>query len=173
MSQLFASGGQSIRVSASTSVLPIQIYDTGTGKTRHMQWKQWGRAMHVCVCTHACVRIQRVLLFVTPWTVACQAPLSMYFSRQEYWSGLPFSLPGHLPNPGIELTFLLSPALAGGFFTNCAPWEIPELCTVQSVSQFSPSVMSNSLRRHETQHAWPPCPSPTAGVYSNSCPLSW
>jgi len=40
---------------------------------------------------------------------------------------LPFSPPGHLPDPGIELTSLLSPALAGGFFTNCATWEIPEL----------------------------------------------
>ena len=39
---------------------------------------------------------------VTPWTVACQAPLSMGFSRQEYWSGLPFPSPGDLPNPGIE-----------------------------------------------------------------------
>ena len=43
-----------------------------------------------------------VWLFVTPWTVACQAPLSMGFSRQEYWSGLPFSSPGDLPNPGIK-----------------------------------------------------------------------
>ena len=41
-------------------------------------------------------------LFETPWTVACQAPLSMGFSRQEYWSGLPFPSPGDLPNPGIE-----------------------------------------------------------------------
>ena len=41
-------------------------------------------------------------LFVTPWTVACQAPLSMGFSRQEYWSGWPFPSPGDLPNPGIE-----------------------------------------------------------------------
>ena len=40
--------------------------------------------------------------FVTPWTVAHQAPLSMGFSRQEYWSGLPFPLPGELPNPGTE-----------------------------------------------------------------------
>ena len=39
---------------------------------------------------------------VTPWTVACQAPLSMGFSRQEYWNGLPFPSPGDLPNPGIE-----------------------------------------------------------------------
>ena len=46
--------------------------------------------------------LSRVQLFVTPWTVACQAPPSMEFSRQEYWSGLPFPSPGDLPNPGIE-----------------------------------------------------------------------
>ena len=44
----------------------------------------------------------RVQIFATPWTVARQAPLSMGFSRQEYWSGLPFASPGELPNPGIE-----------------------------------------------------------------------
>ena len=44
-----------------------------------------------------------VQLFATPWTVACQAPLSMGFLRQEYWSGLPFPSPGDLPNPGTEL----------------------------------------------------------------------
>ena len=46
--------------------------------------------------------LSRGRLFVTPWTVACQAPPSMGFSRQEYWSGLPFPSPGDLPNPGIE-----------------------------------------------------------------------
>ena len=46
--------------------------------------------------------LSRVRLFVTPWTVAHQAPLSMGFSRQEYWSGLPVPSPGDLPNPGIE-----------------------------------------------------------------------
>ena len=46
--------------------------------------------------------LSRVQLFVTPWTVACQAPLSMGFSRQEYWSGLPFPPPGDLPDPGTE-----------------------------------------------------------------------
>ena len=54
---------------------------------------------------------------VIPWTVACWAPLSMGFSRQEYWSGLPFPPPGDLPDEGIELTSLVSPALAGRFFT--------------------------------------------------------
>ena len=46
--------------------------------------------------------LSRVQLFVTPWTIAYQAPWSMEFSRQEYWSGLPFPSPGDLPNPGIE-----------------------------------------------------------------------
>ena len=46
--------------------------------------------------------LNRVQLFATPWTVAHQAPLSMGFSRQEYWSGLPFPSPGDLPDPGIE-----------------------------------------------------------------------
>ena len=57
-----------------------------------------------------------VWLFVTPWTVALQAPQSMGFSRQEYWSGWSCPSLGDLPNPGIEPSFLLSPALAGGFF---------------------------------------------------------
>ena len=46
--------------------------------------------------------LSHVPLFVTPWTIACQAPLSMEFSRQEYWSGLPFPSPGDLPDPGVE-----------------------------------------------------------------------
>ena len=68
-----------------------------------------------------CVRVQslsHVQLFVTPWTVARQAPLSMEFPRQEYWSGLPFLLPGDLPDPGIEPTSL---ALAGRCFTTELP----------------------------------------------------
>ena len=47
--------------------------------------------------------LSHVWLFVTPWTVVCQAPLTMGFSRQEYWSGVPFPSPGDLPNPGIKL----------------------------------------------------------------------
>ena len=51
---------------------------------------------------------------VTPWTVALQTPLCMGFSRQEYWSGLPFPSPGDLPNPGMEPAFPVSPALHAG-----------------------------------------------------------
>ena len=57
-----------------------------------------------------------VSFLATPWTVACQTPLSMRFSRQEYWRGLPFPSSGDLPNSGIEPVSLASPVLAGGFF---------------------------------------------------------
>ena len=72
--------------------------------------------MCVCVCVLSCVR-----LFVTPWTVACQTPLSVEFSRQEYWSELPFPSPGDLPDLGIKPTSLVPPALAGRFFTTVPP----------------------------------------------------
>ena len=54
--------------------------------------------------------LSRIQLFVAPWTVANQVPLSMGFSRQEYWSGLPYPTPANLPNPGNEPTSLVSPA---------------------------------------------------------------
>ena len=62
----------------------------------------------------------RVQLCETIWTVVCQAPLSMGFPRQEYWSGLPFPYPGDLSKPGIEPEPVMSPAGAGGFFTTSA-----------------------------------------------------
>ena len=58
-------------------------------------------------------------------SVALQAPLSMGFSRQEYWSGLLCPPPEDLPNPGIEPTSLTSPASTGGFFTTSTTWEAP------------------------------------------------
>ena len=64
-----------------------------------------------------------VLFFVTPRTVVRQAPLSMGFSRQEYWSELPCPPPRDLPDPGVEPTYLSSPELAGEFFTSSATWE--------------------------------------------------
>ena len=73
----------------------------------------------------------RVQLFEIPWTVVHQSPLSMGFSRQEYWSGLPFPSPGDLPDPGIERCSLLCPELAGGFFTTSAPWEAQRSCRLQ------------------------------------------
>ena len=75
----------------------------------------------MCMCEYALSWVQ---LFETPWTVAHQVLLPMEFSRQEYWSGLPFPTPGDLPNPGIEPTSLVSPVLADRFF-NIVPLEKP------------------------------------------------
>ena len=65
-----------------------------------------------------------VQFFMTPWTVAHQAPLAMDFSRQGYWSGLLFSSPGDLPNPGIKHMAPASPALQTDSL-HCAPWKDP------------------------------------------------
>ena len=66
--------------------------------------------MYACTWVLSCVQF-----FVTPWSIATQAPLPMGFSRQEYWSGLPFPSPGDLLNPGTEPTSLVFPELADGF----------------------------------------------------------
>ena len=73
--------------------------------------------------SRACMlsRFSHVRFFVTPWTVAHQAPLSMGFSRQEHWGGLPFPFPGDLPNPGIEPASLVSPALPAGSLPLASP----------------------------------------------------
>ena len=74
---------------------------------------------HACVLGHfSCVRLS-----VTLWIVARQAPLSMGFSRQAYWSGLPCPPPGDLPNPRTAPMFLTPPSLAGGFFNTSTNWE--------------------------------------------------
>ena len=112
------------------------------------------------MCACMLVHFSCVWLFATLWTVTCQAPLSMGFSRQEYWSGLPCPPPEDLPNSGIEPASLMFPALAGGFFAT------------STTLLLSCSVMSYPVRSHGLQHARPPCPSPSPGVCSNSCPLN-
>ena len=147
MSQFFESGGQSIGVSASESVLPMNIQGlfllglTGLislqskglkSLLQHHSWKAlvlWGSAFFVVQFSHPYrttgktialtlwIFVGKVMsllfnmlsrllscvqLYANPWTVACQAPLSMEFSRQEYWSGLPFPFPGDLLDPGIK-----------------------------------------------------------------------
>ena len=66
----------------------------------------------MCACM-----LSHVRLFATPWTEVLQASLSLEFSRQESWSGLPFLPSGDLPDPGLKLETPLSPAFVGGFFT--------------------------------------------------------
>ena len=73
--------------------------------------------IYLYVLSHFC----HVQLFATLWTAAHQAPLAMGFSRQEYWSGLPFPPPGDLPDPGIEPASLMSSTLAGGFLPLAPP----------------------------------------------------
>ena len=103
--------------------------------------------LYVC-CVLSC--FNRIRLFVTLWAVGHHAPLSMGFSRQEYWSGLPLPPSGDLPDPGIEPTSLMSPALAGGFFTTRATWEaLP--CLLGSEWK---SLSSNSLRPHGLYSPW-------------------
>ena len=92
--------------------------------TRHMETKgeknpqTSSNLLTVCMW---CAVLSSVRLFVNPWIVARQVPLSMEFSRQEYWSRLPFPIAGDLPNPGIEAASLASPALAGRFLTTVPP----------------------------------------------------
>ena len=68
-----------------------------------------------------CAVLSRARLFATPWAVAHQAPLSMEFSRQEYWSGLPFPFPGDLPDPGMEALTRKLPALQADALPLCHP----------------------------------------------------
>ena len=99
-------------------------FDTQLGEIRHLPgdlgtkemecelqekqflYKKQFLLVTLCVCVYACVvceSLSHARLFATPWTAAHQAPLFMRFSRQGYWSGLPFPSPGDLPNPGIKL----------------------------------------------------------------------
>ena len=102
----------------------------GQGHNRSHEWKSgqgctwtwccyWSHTSFTsCMLSHSSC----VWLFVTLWTVASQAPLSMRFSRQENCRGLPFPSPGDLPDPGIKPASLKSPALAGRFFTTSPTW---------------------------------------------------
>ena len=117
----------------------------------------------------------------------------MGFSRQEYWSGLPFPPPGGLPDPGMEHTSHVSLALVGRFFIYWATWEAKTIkCYPPKVGMYGlfarvnlhwppmlPSVQFSSvallcltLQPHELEHERPPSPSPTPGVHSDSCPSS-
>ena len=78
--------------------------------------------MHMCMLSY----FSHARLLATPWAAAHQAPLSMGFSRQEYWSELLCPPPGDLPHSGIEPASLMSPALTGVFFTTNAAWETPK-----------------------------------------------
>ena len=100
--------------------LVLQWLRVWTSNTRDMGLipAQGSKACFVCVCIQS-----YPTLCDSVDCEAQQAPLSLEFSRKEYWSGLPFPSPEIFPNPGIEPTSLMSPALAGRFFTISATWE--------------------------------------------------
>ena len=97
--------GQSLLVAC--SVKPINTPDT---------------CITVCFCARSVSQLSLTLCDYMDYV--CQAPLSMEFSRQEYWTGLPFPTPGDLSNPGIKPVSLTSPALAGEFFTTTPPGKL-------------------------------------------------
>ena len=102
-------------------------------------WPALSSQSHVCMLS----RFSRVQLNVTPGTVACQASLSMGFSWQEYWSGLPCPPPGDLPKPGMKPTSLKTPSLAG---RSLAP---PGKPNPQCLSMFlRRGIYSPTLRKH-------------------------
>ena len=93
--------------------------------------------------------LSRVRLFATPWAVAYQATPSMGFSRQEYWSWLPFPSPGDLPNPGIEPR---SPALEADALTSEPPGK-PNLKVRSSKAEPEKGILAQMILMRETLHA--------------------
>ena len=103
-------------------------------------------SMHACELSH----FSRVQLFATPWTIARQAPLSMGFSRKEYWRGLPCPFPRDLPNLGIKPTFPVSPALQADSLLlshQGSPPRIPVLSLIKKIIRGIP------LNGHSDQNA--------------------
>ena len=102
----------------------IYMYKFYSQKTFFSPLNMLIKIVYVCVRMLSCV-----LLFVTPWAVVCQAALSMKFSRQEYWSGLPFPPPGTLPNPWIEHACLVS-AGSSALQADCSPCTVITLIKI-------------------------------------------
>ena len=122
-------------VVASLSLMSCVVWDKSPsnleslaweGRSRRRNWYFWIKSFIKCLCMLN--HISHVQLFVTLWIVAYQAPLSLGFSGQEDWSGLPWPPSGDLPNPGVEPMSLMSPALAVRFFTTSATCEAPPKC---------------------------------------------
>ena len=133
-------------------------FQTWTGR-----WWHWYCRIHlceshgVCVCVCVCVYVQslnHVWLCATPWTVACQAPLCMQFSRQEYWSGLPFPTPVDLPHPGIDLCFLCLLHWQAIFFNTSATGEAWALWWVPSVYRAACGRGSGSAVQDSPSAVW-------------------
>ena len=117
-----------------------------TNRNERYQPSMWS-----CMLSH----FTHAWLFATIWTIAHQAPLSMGFSRQEYWNGLPCPPPGDLPNPRIKPVSPRSPALAGGFFTTSATWEAHQP-SVHIVNESKKTFSEEALLIKQLKRCWAP-----------------
>ena len=131
-------------------VMPLPILSCDLGNRNSI----FSLKFQLCMCAKL---FQLLANSATLWTLGSQNPLSNGFSTQKYWSGLPCPAPGDLPDPGIKLKRLKRQTRTGR-------WVLSVQCSC--------SVVSDSLQPHESQHARPPCPSPTPGVHSDSRPSS-
>ena len=126
----------------------------GVTKTRVSDWTELNWMVRTlnpneakgCMLSYCCV-----WLFVTRWTVAHKAPLSMEFSRQEYWSGLPFSPPRGLPDPGIKSTSPSSPELASRFFNTEPTWEAPNQKVISLQKNYICLIRNSILPENKTK----------------------
>jgi len=105
-------------------------------------------------CVLSC--FSHIRLFATLSTVACLAPLSMGFSRQECWSGLPFPPSGNLPNPRIEPVPLMSPALRGRFFTTSATWKVLKYSYAVNLNCILEKACKKNLQEEIHPHTYTP-----------------
>ena len=133
---------------------------------------------HACTCMHACILscFSPVWVFATLWTIALQAPLSVGFSRQEYWSRLPCP-PGDLPDPGIKPKCLTCPAFVGGFLTSSTIWEA-HVCMHTHTNVHTLMVCQSSIGKSRWGRIWMPTCSHwlprsmvcEVGSYLENCP---
>ena len=129
----------------------VQIPDPGSVPS----WVCLGKLLlsfPICVYVYVCVHAQSCLTLCDPWTIACQPPLSMEFSRQQYWSELPFPPPGDLPNSRIEPE---SPALASRFFITTPPGKPYIPSYTQGILKVRGKMYNNQQGRHHlTIDSW-------------------
>ena len=121
--------------------------------------------LNMLLCCAVLSHFSRVQLLAILWTLTHRDPLSMRFSRQEYWSGLPYPPPGDPPHPGIKPMSRMSPALAEDLFTTSAAWGAPFIWSISAVHWLSRVWWTLCFPMGCSMPDVPPSPSP--GVCSN------
>ena len=129
---------------------PRQLPDISTNEFSNQSlFPTYHSSVHVCAQA-----LRHVWLDATPWTIACQVPLSAGLSWQEYWNGLPCAPPRDLTNPGTEPASLGSLALAGGLFTTRATWEAPTTVNYPHIVYVLPCYVSIIKFRNHSLRFW-------------------